>query len=231
MPAVVSVDARLGRSAERGRRGERHAVRHARASAGSAPFRQFFDQFPRRQQPSPHERGMSQGSGFIISADGYVVTNNHVVQDAERSSRSHRQRRRSTPRSSSAPMPRPTSRCSRSRRASRSPFVNFAKKEPRVGDWVIAVGNPFGLGGTVTAGIVSARGRDIGSGPYDDFLQIDAPINRAIPAARPSTSSGEVIGINTAIFSPTGGNVGIGFAIPGQGGRARHRRAAARWAR
>jgi len=92
--------------------------------------------------------------------------------------------------------------------------VEFAKAMPRVGDWVIAVGNPFGLGGTVTAGIVSARGRDIGAGPYDDFLQIDAPVNRGNSGGPSFNSQGQVVGVNTAIFSPSGGSVGIGFAIP-----------------
>ena len=89
----------------------------------------------------------------------------------------------------------------------------FASKPPRVGDWVIAIGNPFGLGGTVTAGIVSARGRDIGSGPYDDFLQIDAPVNHGDSGGPTFNAEGEVVGVNTAIFSPSGGSIGIGFAI------------------
>jgi serine protease Do len=93
-------------------------------------------------------------------------------------------------------------------------YVKFATKDPRVGDWVLAVGNPFGLGGTVTTGIISARGRDIGSGPYDDFLQIDAPINRGNSGGPAFNMDGEVVGINTAIYSPSGGSVGIGFAIP-----------------
>jgi serine protease Do len=93
------------------------------------------------------------------------------------------------------------------------PYVSFAAQAPRVGDWVIAVGNPFGLGGTVTAGIVSARGRDIGSGPYDDFLQIDAPVNHGNSGGPTFNAEGEVVGVNTAIFSPSGGSVGIGFAI------------------
>src|SRR5208282_4058721 len=93
------------------------------------------------------------------------------------------------------------------------PYVSFASQSPRVGDWVIAVGNPFGLGGTVTAGIVSARGRDIGAGPYDDFLQIDAPVNHGNSGGPTFNAEGEVVGVNTAIFSPSGGSVGIGFAI------------------
>ena len=94
------------------------------------------------------------------------------------------------------------------------PFVSFAKEAPRVGDWVVAIGNPFGLGGTVTAGIISAEGRDIGDGPYDSFLQIDAPINKGNSGGPTFNLKGEVVGVNTAIFSPSGGSVGIGFAIP-----------------
>ena len=94
------------------------------------------------------------------------------------------------------------------------PYVKFAGNAPRIGDWVLAVGNPFGLGGTVTAGIVSARGRDIGAGPYDDFIQIDAPVNRGNSGGPTFDVDGNVIGVNTAIFSPSGGSVGIAFAIP-----------------
>ena len=96
------------------------------------------------------------------------------------------------------------------------PFVNLADKQPRIGDWVLAVGNPFGLGGTVTAGIVSARGRDIGAGPYDDFLQIDAPVNKGNSGGPTFDVNGTVIGVNTAIYSPSGGSVGIAFAIPAE---------------
>ena len=96
------------------------------------------------------------------------------------------------------------------------PYVKLAEHTPRVGDWVLAVGNPFGLGGTVTAGIVSARGRDIGAGPYDDFIQIDAPVNKGNSGGPTFDVDGDVIGVNTAIFSPSGGSVGIAFAIPGR---------------
>ena len=92
--------------------------------------------------------------------------------------------------------------------------MKLADTTPRVGDWVLAVGNPFGLGGTVTAGIVSARGRDIGAGPYDDFIQIDAPVNKGNSGGPTFDVDGNVIGVNTAIFSPSGGSVGIAFAIP-----------------
>src|SRR3989440_12707544 len=98
--------------------------------------------------------------------------------------------------------------------------VDFATATPRVGDWVIAVGNPFGLGGTVTAGIISARGRDIGAGPYDDFLQIDAPVNRGNSGGPTFDVDGNVIGVNTAIFSPSRGSVGIAFSLPAGTGKA-----------
>jgi len=96
------------------------------------------------------------------------------------------------------------------------PYVKLAETSPRIGDWVVAVGNPFGLGGTVTAGIVSARGRDIGSGPYDDFIQIDAPVNKGNSGGPTFDMEGNVIGVNTAIFSPSGGSVGIAFDIPAE---------------
>ena len=107
------------------------------------------------------------------------------------------------------------------RRAATFPYVPFAAKKARVGDWVVAVGNPFGLGGTVTAGIVSAQHRDIGAGPYDDFIQIDAPVNSGNSGGPTFNLAGEVVGVNTAIFSPSGGNVGIAFAIPAEHGRRR----------
>ena len=100
------------------------------------------------------------------------------------------------------------------------PFIEFAGKAPRVGDWALAVGNPFGLGGTVTAGIVSASGRDIGEGPYDDFIQLDAPINRGNSGGPTFDVDGKVMGVNTAIYSPSGGSVGIGFAIPAETAKA-----------
>ena len=96
------------------------------------------------------------------------------------------------------------------------PYVRLAADLPRIGEWVLAVGNPFGLGGTVTAGIVSARGRDIGAGPYEDFIQIDAPVNRGNSGGPTFNVRGEVIGVNTAIFSPSGGSVGIAFDIPAE---------------
>jgi serine protease Do len=214
MPAVVSVDARIGRNAAAPDDGEEESQPFALPELPpDSPFRQFFDQFPRRQQPSPHERGVSQGSGFIISSDGYVVTNNHVVQGAEELTV-----RTNTDEEFTAKVvgtdPKTDLALLKIESGKPFAFVSFAKKEPRVGDWVIAVGNPFGLGGTVTTGIISARGRNIGSGPYDDFLQIDAPIIKGNSGGPAFNLDGEVIGINTAIFSPSGGSVGIGFAIP-----------------
>ncbi|MGL4488159.1 MAG: Do family serine endopeptidase [Rhizobiaceae bacterium] len=184
------------------------------------PMKRFFREFGGRdldkrdnrraeRRPQP----MSQGSGFFISEDGYVVTNNHVVEggsefvvalkdgtelDAKLIGKDKR--------TDLAVLKVDETR--------KFTYVAFAgENSARVGDWVVAVGNPFGLGGTVTAGIVSALGRDIGAGPYDDFLQIDAAVNRGNSGGPAFSLSGEVIGVNTAIFSPSGGNVGIAFAI------------------
>jgi serine protease Do len=159
-----------------------------------------------------HEVVTGQGSGFFISRDGYAVTNNHVVQGAENvqvttdDSKIHNAKVIGTdPRTDLALIKVD---------GNDFPFVKLADNSPRVGDWVLAVGNPFGLGGTVTAGIVSARGRDIGAGPYDDFIQIDAPVNKGNSGGPTFDVDGNVIGVNTAIFSPSGGSVGIAFAIP-----------------
>ena len=158
-----------------------------------------------------HHATMAQGSGFFVSADGFIVTNNHVVDHASEVTITL---------ASGKSMPakvigvdKKTDLALLKAQGADFPNVAFASKAPRVGDWVIAVGNPFGLGGTVTAGIVSARGRDIGSGPYDDFLQIDAPVNHGNSGGPAFNAEGEVVGVNTAIFSPSGGSVGIGFAI------------------
>jgi len=163
----------------------------------------------------PRLRPTSQGSGFFITEDGYLVTNNHVIDggsaftvvmtdgtelDAKLIGKD--------PRTDLAVL-----KVDDAKR--KFTYVGFAEDHKvRVGDWVVAVGNPFGLGGTVTAGIVSALGRDIGAGPYDDFLQVDAAVNRGNSGGPTFNLSGEVVGINTAIFSPSGGNVGIAFAIP-----------------
>lgn len=159
-------------------------------------------------------RPTSQGSGFFISEDGYIVTNNHVVDDGSAFTVMM-----SDGKELSAKMVGKDSRSDlavlKVEPTQKFTYVQFADdSKTRVGDWVVAVGNPFGLGGTVTAGIVSARGRDIHSGPYDDFLQVDAAVNKGNSGGPTFNLSGEVVGINTAIFSPSGGNVGIAFAIP-----------------
>jgi serine protease Do len=160
-------------------------------------------------------RPTSQGSGFFISEDGYIVTNNHVVDDGAAFTVVLNDGTELD-----AKLVGKDSRTDLAVLKIENPkqkftYVEFAEdKDMRVGDWVVAVGNPFGLGGTVTAGIISARGRDIGSGPYDDYIQIDAAVNRGNSGGPDFNLSGQVVGINTAIFSPSGGNVGIAFAIP-----------------
>ena len=177
---------------------------------------QFFKRFggqdgaPRQMQPR-HE--MALGSGFIISADGYVVTNNHVVQNAK-SVTVTTDDGKTLDAKVIGTDPKTDLALLKITQPGDYPFVKLAKETPRIGDWVVAIGNPYGLGGTVTAGIISAEGRDIGSGPYDSFLQIDAPINKGNSGGPTFNLKGEVVGVNTAIFSPSGGSVGIGFAIP-----------------
>ncbi len=180
----------------------------------SSPLYRFFRHFglPDDGDPAPHgHSSRAQGSGFFISSDGFIVTNNHVVDHASEVE---------VTLAGGKTMPakvigvdKKTDLALLKVNGQAFPFVTFASKSPRVGDWVIAVGNPFGLGGTVTAGIVSARSRDIGAGPYDDFLQIDAPVNHGNSGGPTFNGLGEVVGVNTAIFSPSGGSVGIGFAI------------------
>jgi serine protease Do len=165
---------------------------------------------------SPRGRGLvsGQGSGFMISADGYAVTNNHVVENASTVEVAFDDGKTYTAKVIGTD-PR-TDLALIKIDGGNFPHVRLADKAPRVGDWVLAVGNPFGLGGTVTAGIVSARGRDIGAGPYDDFIQIDAPVNKGNSGGPTFNTDGSVIGVNTAIYSPSGGSVGIAFAIPAE---------------
>src|SRR6476660_10110866 len=170
----------------------------------------------REQQPRP----VAQGSGFFISDDGYLVTNNHVVDGGQTFTVVTDDGKEldakligTDPKTDLAVLKVDSS--------SKFTYVNFADdRRVRVGDWVVAVGNPFGLGGTVTAGIVSSIGRDIGNGPYTDYLQIDAPINQGNSGGPTFDISGRVVGMNTAIYSPSGGSVGIGFAIPASTVRA-----------
>jgi serine protease Do len=182
-----------------------------------SPLRDFFKQFEQQhrrggKEAQQHREGL--GSGFIIDAAGYIVTNNHVVDKADdvritlNGGDEYKGKVVGTdPKTDLALIkidaPKPL------------PYLNWGDSDHvRTGDWVLAVGNPFGLGGTVTAGILSARGRDIHAGPFDDFLQVDAPINRGNSGGPLFDLDGNVIGVNTAIYSPSGGSVGIGFAIP-----------------
>lgn len=178
-------------------------------------FREFFDRERSPEQAPQARRTSSLGSGFVVDPEGYVVTNNHVIAEADEI-----QVVFSDEKSYEAELigkDTKTDLALLKIKDNDGPFpsVEFADSDGvRVGDWMIAIGNPFGLGNTVTAGIISARSRDIRAGPYDDFLQVDAPINRGNSGGPSFNLDGKVIGINTAIFSPSGGNVGIGFAIP-----------------
>lgn len=184
-----------------------------------SPFDQFLRKFFEDQginpsQPAPRVQRTALGSGFIVDPSGYVVTNNHVVGDAEKVT-VILQDNSKHPAKIIGRDPKTDLALIKIDVGHPLPYVSWADSNAsQVGDWVIAVGNPFGLGGTVSAGIISARGRDIHSGPYDDFLQIDAPINRGNSGGPTFNLDGQVIGVNTAIYSPNGGSVGIGFAIP-----------------
>lgn len=184
-----------------------------------SPFKDFFEEFMERRgggEGMPMMPSTSMGSGFIIDAEnGYIVTNNHVIRDSEKIQ---------------IILSDDTTLAAELIGTDEKTDIAVLKVDPknlnlraarfgnsdqmRVGDWILAIGNPFGLGGTVTTGIVSARARDINSGPYDDYIQTDASINRGNSGGPMFNMNGEVIGINTAIFSLTGGSVGIGFAIP-----------------
>jgi serine protease Do len=179
------------------------------------PLYDFFKQFRKGmpQAPSRPTPSLAQGSGFFITPDGFVVTNNHVVEDAEDITVTLDNGEK-YPAKLVGSDPRTDVALVKVNVTDKTfPFVEFSNKDPRVGDWVLAVGNPFGLGGTVTAGIISAHNRDIGSGPYD-YLQIDAAVNRGNSGGPSFDLDGKVVGMNTAIFSPSGGNVGIAFAVP-----------------
>ena len=178
------------------------------------PLNKFFKKFEKDfGGTSPSKRPMrAQGSGFIISPDGYVVTNHHVVRNADRIKIALNGGKRleakligSDERTDIALL--------KIKKAGTYQSVRFATKEARVGDWVLAIGNPFGLSSTVTAGIVSARGRDVGDSPYD-FIQIDAAVNKGNSGGPTFNLLGNVVGVNTSIISPSGGNVGIAFAVP-----------------
>jgi serine protease Do len=217
-PAVVAVKVKVQNVADRNNDDDGQQFSMPDLPPGH-PMERFFRQFrdgergdrgQRRERP--RQFGQSLGSGFFISADGYVVTNNHVVDNA-----SEVQVTMDDGKTLDAKVvgtdPK-TDLALLKVEGSDFPYVRMAGQKARIGDWVVAIGNPFGLGGTVTAGIVSAQHRDIGAGPYDDFIQIDASVNRGNSGGPTFNLSGEVVGVNTAIFSPSGGNVGIAFAIP-----------------
>jgi serine protease Do len=225
LPAVVNISTTQSiKAPERGDRGERSPRGQApdmpQFPPGS-PFEEFFREFfdrngPRGQRPEMPQprRATSLGSGFIVDPSGLVVTNNHVIADADEI---HVKLHDDTDLKAEVVGKDPKTDIAVLRVKSEKPlpFVNLGDSDGiRVGDWILAIGNPFGLGGTVTAGILSAHHRDINAGPYDDFLQTDASINKGNSGGPMFNMKGEVIGINTAIYSPTGGSIGIGFAIP-----------------
>jgi serine protease Do len=207
-PAVVSVQVDV----ERG-------IQPSGVPEVPAPFREFFRRFDDRgpngrnfRTPQAF-RTQASGSGFIVDTSGYIVTNNHVVESARKITVKLSDQREFEAHLVGAD--KDTDVALLKVDASNLPTVALGDdRRLRVGDWVVAVGNPFGLGGTVTAGIVSSIGRDIGNGPYTDYIQIDAPINRGNSGGPTFDVSGRVVGMNTAIFSPSGGSVGIGFAVP-----------------
>ncbi len=214
-PAVISVRVKI--DDDGGSAAVTQRDRDENSDQSGSPFDQFFfRQFGFRGpngMPHPHQVITGEGSGFFISADGYAVTNNHVVDHAKSVQVTADDGTIYTARVVGTDQKTDLALIKVDGKKDFS-YVKFADQSPRVGDWVVAVGNPFGLGGTVTAGIVSARGRDIGNGPYDDYIQIDAPINKGNSGGPAFDINGNVIGVNTAIFSPSGGSVGIGFDIP-----------------
>lgn len=207
-PAVVTIQTEIGRG------------RDGRSARVDPELREFMDRFfgqdGRRHRRDRRERRRPQGlgSGFIIDAAGIVVTNNHVIENADAitvvlsDGTEYSARLLGTDPKTDLAVLRINARRD-------LPTVPWGDSDAiEVGDWAIAIGNPFGFGGTVTAGIISARGRQLNSGPYDDYLQIDAPINKGNSGGPLFDQRGRVIGVNTAIYSPSGGSVGIGFAIP-----------------
>jgi serine protease Do len=208
-PAVISVRVKIEQSAMVS--GGSGGADEFGLAPGS-PLQKFFRRFNSPNLPkSPVITGV--GSGFFISPDGYAVTNNHVVDHADKVTVTTDDGTLYTAKVVGTD-PATDLALIKVEGNRTFPYVKFADSKPRIGDWVVAVGNPFGLGGTVTAGIVSSKGRDIGSSPYDDYIQIDAPINKGNSGGPAFDVNGNVIGVNTAIFSPSGGSVGIGFDIP-----------------
>jgi serine protease Do len=211
-PSVISVKVNIGEKLAKNE--DRDDIPFQPGS----PMERFFKRFGGEMPPGlrGHRGGgmiTGQGSGFFISADGYAVTNNHVVEGADKvevttdQGKTYKAKVIGTDARTDLALIKVEG-------GSDFPYAKLSEGKPRIGDWVLAVGNPFGLGGTVTAGIVSAMGRDIGNGPYDDFIQIDAPVNKGNSGGPAFDTAGEVVGVNTAIYSPSGGSVGIAFSIP-----------------
>jgi len=212
-PSVISVKVTMKERA-------RDAANRSDDDEAGSPMERFFRQFggPDGLPQSPgrggrHGEVMGQGSGFFISSDGFAVTNNHVVDGADKVEVTTDAGKTYTARVIGTD-PRSDVALIKVEGGADFPFVKLSEGKARIGDWVLAVGNPFGLGGTVTAGIVSASGRDIGSGPYDDFIQIDAPVNKGNSGGPAFNMQGEVVGVTAQIDSSSGGNEGVGFAIP-----------------
>jgi serine protease Do len=217
-PSVISVKVNI---TEKVAKGDDNNDDDSPFQPGS-PMERFFRRFggpdglPPGMRGGPHGHNrviMGQGSGFFISADGYAVTNNHVVDSASKVEVTTDEGKTYTAKVIGTDA-RTDLALIKVEGGSNFPFAKLSDGKPRIGDWVLAVGNPFGLGGTVTAGIVSAMGRDIGNGPYDDFIQIDAPVNKGNSGGPAFSTEGDVVGVNTAIYSPSGGSVGIAFSIP-----------------
>src|SRR5215472_4784315 len=207
-PAVISVRVKIAAAEtsmfqQNSDRDDQDAVPFQPGSPMEKFFRQFGDQFGggRMAPPRGHQTITGEGSGFFISADGYAVTNNHVVDHAKSVQVTTDDGTVYTAKVIGTDGKTDLALIKVDGKGD-LPFVKFADKAPAVGDWVVAVGNPFGLGGTVTAGIVSARGRDIGAGPYDDYVQSDAPNNKGSSGGPAFDVGGNVIGVNTAIYSP-----------------------------
>ena len=211
-PSVISVKVTMKEKAA-------DAINRSDDDESGSPMERFFRRFgePNGLPQHPGREGrhgmMGQGSGFFISSDGFAVTNNHVVDGADKVEVTTDAGKIYTARVIGTD-PRTDLALIKVESGADFPFAKLSEGKARIGDWVLAVGNPFGLGGTVTAGIVSASGRDIGSGPYDDFIQIDAPVNKGNSGGPAFNMQGEVVGVNTAIYSPSGGSVGIAFSIP-----------------
>jgi serine protease Do len=213
-PAVVSVRVEMGAEPASQRQSSRSSQDFL---PEGHPLRRFFENDRGNRRGFGDRRrgrnfGASQGSGFFVSDDGYIVTNNHVVENGPKFTIVQHDGTELDAKLIGTD-PKTDLAVLKVDAKEKFTYVAFSEEKSRVGEWVVAVGNPFGLGGTVTAGIVSASGRDIGSGPYDDFLQIDAAVNKGNSGGPAFNLKGEVIGVNTAIFSPSGGNVGIAFAI------------------